>query len=246
MIFSLFPLSFLCYHIFLPLLSFFCSILPSLFSLPPTLHVHSSRILLPVCPISSLPLCASRSLPPSVLYPSSLSVFCPFLPPSLPLCSLSLPLPLCSLSLPPPSLFSIPPPPSLFSIPPPPSLFSIPPPPSLFSIPPPPSLFSIPPPPSLFSIPPPPSLFSIPPPPSLFSIPPPSSLFSVPSPSLPLSIPPPSLCSSDFYFDSRLRCATMQLYGSMFGRLTPSCVPQGVSITKALIAKRQILISVLS
>ena len=32
--------------------------------------------------------------------------------------------------------------------------------------------------------------------------------------------------SSDFYFDNRLRSAAIQLYSSMFGRLTPSCVPK--------------------
>ena len=35
--------------------------------------------------------------------------------------------------------------------------------------------------------------------------------------------------SSGFHYDSRLRSGVVQFYGSMFGRLTPSCVPQGVS-----------------
>ena len=37
------------------------------------------------------------------------------------------------------------------------------------------------------------------------------------------------LCSSKFYYDVRLRNALVDLYSSLYGRLTPTCVPEGVS-----------------
>ena len=40
--------------------------------------------------------------------------------------------------------------------------------------------------------------------------------------------------SSKFSHDSRLRNATVELYSALYGRLTPTCVPQGVSAESVL------------
>ena len=47
---------------------------------------------------------------------------------------------------------------------------------------------------------------------------------------LPLAVLKCSLptCSTKFYHDARLRNAAVQVYASLYGRLTPKCVPQGV------------------
>ena len=42
-------------------------------------------------------------------------------------------------------------------------------------------------------------------------------------------------CSTKFYYDARLRNAAVQVYASLYGRLTPKCVPQGVSFARYLV-----------